>query len=938
MEHAAESMKQKGGAPAKGSAARPAFVEEAPLHPVLQLQRQVGNQAVLAMLRSGALQAKLAVGSADDPAEKEADEVAERVMRKPSGAGAIGACTCAAGGEMCEECRKKELEVPGAAPVVQRRAVRGAAGMSNAPPIVHQTLGGSGRPLDAATRADMEGRFGYDFSAVRIHADARAAESAKSIDAFAYAVGNDIAFGEGQYAPQSEAGQRLLAHELTHVAQHDAAGGAIRRQPDPNAPATQAPSPVTPAPPAPEPQACLPEAQVCASPSPQPGPAAKKPPQPAGTTIVFEGVQLAANSKFLYYQLEQMIVQKGEAATDAFAYRFINMTLENKIQLQLSGYDPSLIADIQVYLREEILRIEYDNKEFITLFQQKATDVTSEILDNSKTQIEKELQHYGITSTDIVSGETVSTIYSMSDKSAGKGLQAAAAVLAKKRREVNQAGNRALKSQSEVQKSAKDNPFLIPENLKGAAEQDRDAWLKQEDEYKDLRGVKEGLFPILATYSTGEDAVQRLERLAASPPGGVAQSIGEIADEKLKNIAVVRGELGKRFSIWKQPQIINITKKQLNATSMQSRAINDAAIKINEDKESSQKLFAAIAIGLGLLAAIPTGGSSLLVGIAAAATVVGAGLTVYGAYEHLQEFSLEQAASGTDFDKAKAISQDEPSMLWLALDIVAAVADIYGAAKAFKSLRAVMAAAEANRLAKLPEVVDVARKAGLSTESQARVVAAVVGSGGGINEIKVTLKTIGQVFKKLDPGVDRKLAEAFQKAAEELIVLDKVKVIPTTLKLQRQAIRDAVGAAGDWKLADSIFNELQAQGTAGVYNAHLDMIFLKGQGSPESIASFLSHEIAHQTQELKIGVQNMSLWEQEFQAFVAEREFLKLLPPESVPLELRALRNATNADIDKLVLSDYEARAWLTKPRAFENDEAVVQASADKILELLKTR
>jgi hypothetical protein len=695
LEQAADSTKQKGGSPVKGTAARSAYVEEPPLHPMLQLQRQVGNQAVLAMLRSGALQAKLAVGGADDPAEKEADDVAERVMRKPSGAGATGACTCAAGGEMCEECRKKQLDVPGATPVIQRRA----AGMSDAPAIVHQTLAGAGRPLDPATRANMEGRFGYDFGAVRIHADARAAESARSIDAFAYTVGNDIAFGEGQYAPQSEAGQRLLAHELTHVAQHDAAGGAIRRQPDPNAPATQAPAPVTPAPPAPEPQACLPDAQVCAPPSPQPGPAAKKPPQPAGTTIVFEGVQLAADSKFLYYQLEQMIVQKGEAATDAFAYRFINLTLENKIQLQLSGYDPSLIADIQVYLREEILRIEYDNKEFITLFQQKATDVTSEILDNSKTQIEKELQHYGITSTDIVSGETVSTIYSMSDKSAGKGLQAAAAVLAKKRREVNQAGNRALKSQSEVQKSAKDNPFLIPENLKGAAEQDRDAWLKQEDEYKDLRGVKEGLFPILATYSTGEDAVQHLERLAASPPGGVAQSIGEIADEKLKNIAVVRGELGKRFSIWKQQQIINITKKQLNATSMQSRIINDAAIKINEDKESSQKLFAAVAIGLGLLAAIPTGGSSLLVGIAAAATVVGAGLTVYGAYEHLQEFSLEQAASGTDFDKAKAISQDEPSMLWLALDIVAAVADIYGAAKAFKSLRAIMQEALAAKIA-----------------------------------------------------------------------------------------------------------------------------------------------------------------------------------------------------------------------------------------------
>src|SRR5262249_28754355 len=160
---------------------------------------------------------------------------------------------------------------------------------------------------------------------------------------------------------------------------------------------------------------------------------------------------------------------------------------------------------------------------------------------------------------------------------------------------------------------------------------------------------------------------------------------------------------------------------------------------------------------------------------------------------------------------------------------------------------------------------------------------------------RATLKTIEQVFKKLDPGVDRKLAEAFHKAAERLMAQDKVKLLPSALPLQRQAIRDLVG---DWKLADSIFYELQKPRTAGIYNHQLDIVFCKGEGSSEKIASFLSHELAHRTQELKIGLQNMTLYEYEFQAMVAEREFLKLLPPESVPLELQSLRNATNADID----------------------------------------
>jgi hypothetical protein len=65
----------------------------------------------------------------------------------------------------------------------------------------------------------MEPRFGHDFSNVRVHVDARAAESAKAVDAAAYTVGKDVVFGAGQYAPSTSEGQRLLAHELTHVLQ-----------------------------------------------------------------------------------------------------------------------------------------------------------------------------------------------------------------------------------------------------------------------------------------------------------------------------------------------------------------------------------------------------------------------------------------------------------------------------------------------------------------------------------------------------------------------------------------------------------------------------------------------------------------------------------------------------------------------------------------------
>jgi hypothetical protein len=65
----------------------------------------------------------------------------------------------------------------------------------------------------------MEARFGHDFAGVRIHADASGAASAQAVEARAYAVGNHLVFAEGQYAPGTHAGQKLLAHELTHVVQ-----------------------------------------------------------------------------------------------------------------------------------------------------------------------------------------------------------------------------------------------------------------------------------------------------------------------------------------------------------------------------------------------------------------------------------------------------------------------------------------------------------------------------------------------------------------------------------------------------------------------------------------------------------------------------------------------------------------------------------------------
>lgn len=102
---------------------------------------------------------------------------------------------------------------------------------------------GGGQPLPESVRTFFEPRFGHDFSHVRVHTDSKAAESARAVNALAYTVGRDIAFGTAQFSPQTIAGWRLLAHELTHTIQqgavfstHGSAGmtnpNSLQREPD----------------------------------------------------------------------------------------------------------------------------------------------------------------------------------------------------------------------------------------------------------------------------------------------------------------------------------------------------------------------------------------------------------------------------------------------------------------------------------------------------------------------------------------------------------------------------------------------------------------------------------------------------------------------------------------------------------------------------------
>jgi hypothetical protein len=162
----------------------------------------------------------IAIGSETDPLEHEADRVAEQITNTPAASASIS---------------------PGPSGL-SRKSVAPPTGRT-APRVVHEVLRSPAQPLDAATRAHFEPLVGHDLSPVRLHQGPRAAESAHAVDALAYTVGPDIVFGSGQYAPETAAGRRLLAHELVHVAQQGAAGGVLRRAPCRSAAQCKAPNP-----------------------------------------------------------------------------------------------------------------------------------------------------------------------------------------------------------------------------------------------------------------------------------------------------------------------------------------------------------------------------------------------------------------------------------------------------------------------------------------------------------------------------------------------------------------------------------------------------------------------------------------------------------------------------------------------------------------------
>lgn len=606
---------------------------------------------------------------------------------------------------------------------------------------------------------------------MRVHTDSSAAESARAIQATAYTAGQNVVFGAGQYVPDSHDGRKLLAHELTHVVQQGGGGSSsiIHRQQGGGA---------------------APAADTNAlAPANQPPLA----PRPDADRVWYKGVLLVDDRAFMQGELRALIARAGLKGADEWmedrpgvstvpvfmpghlsagpALRPrtpLDAIREEQQKQAQQALVPRLLPIAQEVYRT---RVRPEAVKLIEDFETQAKENVRQVLQANETQAKAEGVRYGITSERLLQyvshrvyhGEPVDiehyeTRYDMQrDSPAVQGLQGAATVLLGRRREIE---NKQREQSSHVKWER--DPYdpkgriLVPDDKWDAIGQEVTGLRKA---YNELRTQLSAEYPALAAFSDLNQGTGDLQKIAEQGSGPtVAALIGEKIAEKLANIEKVRQGLDSgKVNVWRLPKIVKVTSIQMGAETESWKA------RLVADKQEAEEpgFWENIALLVLNIAAIvlagPTGGLSL---------AVAAGVNIAVAAVHVQEYLLQEAMTGTAFDKARALSQDEPSLFWLAVEVIGAAVDLGAAAsalsKTFKALAPLAKTAQAAKggeeAVRTLEAVRTTATAERGVTFAERIVTRIKAIRGGES---ATLKAAGATTEEI------KLLQAAGKAADE---------------------------------------------------------------------------------------------------------------------------------------------------------------------------
>ena len=755
-----------------------------------------GNLAVQRLFNGGRIHAKLNISQPGDSDEQEADGIAERVVSsKPVGA-IQRKCDACSGSSTCPKCDEEKTvqkkEMPG-----YRRSIYSAA-----PSQITSLLNG-GQPLPSYLRNFFEPRFERDFGAVRIHTTTEAEEGAAQIGAQAFTAGSHIAFGQGKYAPETPVGQRLLAHELTHVVQQSQRtdNNVIHRQAEHDLTRTTATL---------ETIETLSDDEIRSEslrirkrlselklddweyatlrqnlhllenvaqrlgvdlPAPESGKSSD--PAVQDYHYYFRDELLTTDPVWTRHLLEKLIFRFGEGGAESFV---------EDLEESLDESDSTVAETRQMFLaykaallpvlRGQLSILKNENAQFREEFERTAKEVLRSLLKQSQERIETERSRYGVP----VPGEflgyrpvgTTMAQLGLQEAPALTELKEAASLLIQLR---EQRDKKIGSLRTEIRellrrkwKVAKDDPeyVLIADQL----ERDKRDIELQSRMYKVQQGELARRYPILASF-VDDDKSWALEQLASGggPSGDILSMLAVLQTEiyeKLGNIRSVESDLNDNdINIWKLPRLVEATRLNLHVTvaSMRDRILRDKVEKVSDEGFWRSIGLGALQLGLVLLAPF-TEGLTLI-----PAAAISGGMLI----SHLDEYAKQAALSGTDFDRALAISGEEPSFFWLALDVVFFVTDVGAAMAAFRALKPLIA--EVRAASTIEEAEQLLRKLEQEATEQggeqfARRVVAEARLG---QEVSYTERIFGKAGAALEQSAKVAEREAAQTVLAEVV-------------------------------------------------------------------------------------------------------------------------------------------------------------------------
>ena len=323
----------------------------------------------------------------------------------------------------------------------------------------------------------------------------------------------------------------------------------------------------------------------------------------------------------------------------------------------------SLAASVKTALDASRKWVHTSHMEFLADFQRRAVKQFDKVLDKSRDTVEEEKKRYGIKDESTrIWGITLREKVSMADNADSKLMLAALADL--RNRYSTWAMATGLTSSG---------LSIFPDK--------EAAGKKYATEYNGARAAAEGKYPVIAAFNLDLSRGQELKGAFDQAVDSPAAFIGPQITKKLENISTARQAVWEKLArVWAFPSMVSLTKTELGMPpkSHLDLAVNDKVAEQQEAITNRNLILGALALGLAALAPATGGVTGVL------ATGLGAAMTA----ESIQEALLQDAMAGTDFDKAKAISKDEPNWYWLAAELVGTALDLKGMFVEFKALLA----------------------------------------------------------------------------------------------------------------------------------------------------------------------------------------------------------------------------------------------------------